>query len=298
MSNNQEEVKEQKFIGKRVKTAFTVSLVVLNLFFLYKFIDYRNTAGELEVRMVGLEGKLEETIDKLAKSKQQTQELNNLLRSTYEEIERLKTDLTTIDMDPETKSRLQEFLTITDQYKDQIDSLVRENQRLLTENQSLKELIEEEKGISSKLRSEKQALEKKLNTDAPLVLDNVVAMGIQLGANNREEPAMNLADLEKIKVCFDVKGQGSGSGDRSAIYISITDPQGRILADPKIQQGTFSKATGGKQSYTLKANILRNARSKNLCLYSYKSAKLTAGKYSVALYNGGQLVGSTSFMLL
>lgn len=289
-------IENRKAVAGRVKTGLTIALLLLNFFFLYKFFEYRSAKDNLELRMARMEGDLEETVAKLAKSKQQSEELNKLLRQTYEEIEQLKKDLGFRSQAAGEEQRIRRFLEATERYLSKIDSLVRENQVLLAENRELKEKIEVEQGISSRLRTEKQELQIKLGDNSGLTAENIMIAGIKLTPDNIEVVTHQLSAMSKIKLCFDLVGKLHGSDERIPVYVQLISPAGKVISDPKMPAGTFM-AGGIQMEYTMKAMILRNERGKNFCLYSDKSGQVVAGDYRAAIYCEGSEIGTQKLVL-
>jgi len=293
---------EQDLIGKRVKRTLLIFLLLMNAFFLFQFVQYKGVRDEIEIQLQqdeaqisNLEKDLEKYITELSKSKALNEQLNDLLKKTYEQIEALRIDIS--NMEGPGKERLLARISNTEKYLAEIDSLVAENQVLLAENNQLRANIVEERGISSQLRTEKEKLEQELVKKNILFrVEQISGRGMNM-AGTREYPTSQAVDIDKIKVCFDVSNRGAAKTVRRKIEIQLSGPRGKVMADGTNKLKQIDLGEGIMIDYSTSLSVNHDSKRKNFCIYINKSIAYKAGKYQLRFYSRGDLIGYSSFML-
>ncbi len=287
--------------GRIAKRLLLVILIMTNSYFLYKFIQYRNVKENIELkieadntRITDLERNLEQTISELAKYKEISIELNELLKKSYDQITELKTIISGLQDqsgDSKLKGRVRELINLTEKYLAQIDSL-------LKENQLLSQRIEKEKNLSLTLKNERDALKQRFLETNDLMMENVNITGV-MGSSNADEKRSNIIkDIIKLKICFDVKKRNNSKGEGKEVAIKIINPNNQVIIDPNhpTVDGKVNTLSQSEQ-YSTKVKIDYNNIAKNFCIYILKNEQFIPGNYNAMFYCDGVMVNSADFIL-
>lgn len=211
------------------------------------------------------------------KTQRLLEELRTVKSSNATEIRRLKKELAT----------LRKILV---GYVNQIDSLDRINKR---QQQVIADVTQKYNTASqqiSTLSKEKENLDKKVTLAAQLDVTNIRIEP----RNKRGKVAKKVKDIVKLAISFTiVKNITAENGERT-IYIRITKPDNDALT--KSASNTFSYENR-TLTYSIKKYIEYNGEEQNVNVFWDVEEFLYAGNYRVDIFEGGNLIGSQTFML-
>ena len=181
---------------------------------------------------------------------------------------------------------------------DDIAQLKKDNESLYTETSSLKERQNKlSDTISTVLRSNKE-LSDKVSVASRLQADNIhVAI---ITSRNKEKAddkdEFKAKKVEKVKVTFALARNDVSPKETKSIYMRILEPDGAALYNLSTGGGTFT-TEGQEAFYTQKQDVVYdNSRQKLEFIYA-KGGEYKKGQHTVELYESGQLMGKTTFML-
>ena len=205
------------------------------------------------------------------------EELRTVKSSNATEIRRLKKELAT----------LRKVLV---GYVNQIDSLDRINKQ---QKQVIAEVTQKYNQASqqiSNLSEEKKNLDKKVTLAAQLDATNIRIEP----RNKRGKVAKKVKDVVKLAISFTiVKNITAENGERT-IYVRITKPDNDVLTKSASNTFPYENRT---LVYSIKKYIEYNGEEQNINVFWDVEEFLYAGNYRVDIFEGGNLIGSQTFML-
>ena len=211
------------------------------------------------------------------KTQRLLEELRTVKSSNATEIRRLKKEL----------ASLRKILV---SYVSQIDSLDRINKR---QQQVIADVTQKYNTASqqiSTLSKEKENLDKKVTLAAQLDVTNIRIEP----RNKRGKVAKKVKDIVKLAISFTVVKNITAENGERTIYIRITKPDNDALT--KSASNTFSYENR-TLTYSIKKYIEYNGEEQNVNVFWDVEEFLYAGNYRVDIFEGGNLIGSQTFML-
>ena len=183
--------------------------------------------------------------------------------------------------------------------KDQeIAQLKQDNEALYTETTTLKERQNRlSDTISTVVRSNKELAEK------VTIASHLQAENIRVGVINSRNKEKDDADnefkakrVEKVKITFNLARNDVSPKETKQIMMRLIEPDGAALYNLSTGGGTFM-IDGSEAFYTAKQDVVfDNSRQPVQFLYA-KGAPYKTGLHTVELYEGGVMIGKTTFTL-
>ena len=211
------------------------------------------------------------------KTQRLLEELRTVKSSNATEIRRLKKEL----------ASLRKILV---SYVSQIDSLDRINKR---QQQVIADVTQKYNTASqqiSTLSKEKENLDKKVTLAAQLDVTNIRIEP----RNKRGKVAKKVKDIVKLAISFTVVKNITAENGERTIYIRITKPDNDALTKSASNTFPYENRT---LVYSIKKYIEYNGEEQNINVFWDVEEFLYAGNYRVDIFEGGNLIGSQTFML-
>ena len=211
------------------------------------------------------------------KTQRLLEELRTVKSSNATEIRRLKKELAT----------LRKILV---GYVNQIDSLDRINKR---QQQVIADVTQKYNTASqqiSTLSKEKENLDKKVTLAAQLDVTNIRIEP----RNKRGKVAKKVKDIVKLAISFTVVKNITAENGERTIYIRITKPDNDVLTKSASNTFPYENRT---LVYSIKKYIEYNGEEQNINVFWDVEEFLYAGNYRVDIFEGGNLIGSQTFIL-
>lgn len=227
-------------------------------------------------------------------------QLQSELDARKEELTNLNTQLEKYKGDAQMVQKLKrELKTIRDlikSYLHDIDSLNTLNQTLKTENLQVRTQLTEEQGKTEQLTNEKKKLNETVEIGSRLKAFQLFADGVRTKSGNKEITSTKAKRVEKVRTCFTLGENPIAKKEDKTIYMKITAPDGKVLANGSDESNMFT-VNGEKLLFSAKKDIFYENDAKDMCMYFTKREEFLAGKYKVEVYAEGGMIGSTSFEL-
>jgi hypothetical protein len=183
--------------------------------------------------------------------------------------------------------------SLNQSYIVQIDSLRVQNEQLTKETLALNENLSAERGKVQSLTQENTLLANKVAIGSILRTVDVTAMGVKFKSNGRESETRRASGVSKIKTCFTVLENAVVNQGTKEVYIRILGPDGSVITT-----STESFMYNGQATlYTTKESFDYDNSRTSVCIYSEKGSQLSKGDYTVEIYCGGNVIGSTKLAL-
>jgi hypothetical protein len=182
-------------------------------------------------------------------------------------------------------------------YVFEIDSLNTLNKTIIAEKEKVSADLHTEKGITSKLTKDKDALQSTVNLGSILKASQPVAQGIKLKSGGKKEVETERASrVDKIKVSF-VLGENkiAKSGDRT-VYVRIVSPDGKEICKSPDSGNMFS-FNGSKGYFAGKEEIDYRNEEMPVSVYCESPNEFVPGKYQVTIGCDNVVIGETTLTL-
>jgi hypothetical protein len=150
-----------------------------------------------------------------------------------------------------------------------------ENQRIASKNQKLEELTN---NLSTTV--EKAQILRALN---------IVPMALK----KKSKETNRVSKVEKIRVCFSLAQNAVAKNGLRTIYLSITDPNGRVLSGDQNVLNIDEKTI----PYSDSREIEYDNKDIDVCIFWAKSEELSSGEYKVDIISDGYVIGQSAFYL-
>ncbi|UOQ65199.1 hypothetical protein [Hymenobacter volaticus] len=196
------------------------------------------------------------------------------------------------------KQRAINFETQLRKKDEEIAQLKADNEALYTETTTLKERQNKLTDTITTIARSNQELSEKVAVASRLQAEN-----IRIGVLNSRDKEKDDEDnefkakrVEKVKITFNLARNDVSPKETKQIMLRLIEPDGAALYNLSTGGGTFM-VDGSEAFYTAKQDLVfDNTRQPVQFLYA-KGAPYKTGQHTVELYEGGVMIGKTSFTL-
>lgn len=182
-------------------------------------------------------------------------------------------------------------------YVVEIDSLNTLNHVIIAEKNKVTADLTNEKGITTKLSKDKEALQSTVNLASILKASKPVAIGIKFKSGGKKEVETSRSSkVEKIKVSF-VLGENkiAKSGSR-IVYVRIVSPDGKEICKSPDDENMFS-FNGSKGYFSGKQEIDYANGELPVDVFCDSGIGFVPGKYMISIGCDNVIIGETNITL-
>lgn len=298
------ESKNKSTIGYKITIGILVVIIAVLLWILlYSREEIKVVTNEKAQIQMTLTGEVDSLMLEQSKIKQEYGELSeqakqkdSIITANALEIKQLiakSADYNKI------KRKLNYLRQIQQSYVDQLDSLYTVNRELKEELNVANEQINQKTQQTQKLSQEKEQLTKIVETGAIIKAYNVEGTTFHLkGKTNREAETYKAKRVDRVKIKFTIGENPLAKPGKRFVYIRIARPDGLIISKGKGDEYSFD-AGGIILQYSMKEEIDYQNKSINMELNWDKQTDTPAmvGKYHIAIYLDGKMIGQNQFEL-
>lgn len=172
------------------------------------------------------------------------------------------------------------------------DSFFDANQKLMKQNTSISEVLEQQTSLVSVLKKEKETLIKNLEKGALISANSFKAIAYKLKSSGNLIKTIKASNVKNIKVSFIIAENILASNQNKEIYIQIIGPDNNVVADKgAVQFDDFSLIYSSK--------IKVNYTSKNIEIIANIDTPepLQEGKYYISVFDKERHLGGTQINL-
>ena len=284
---------------------FIIAILALLATNAYYAIRYKNIGKQVEVLNFE-KSQLEVEIDRIeAESNRVTKENFDLSASLQEQhdqaaamIEDLRQQLNespAIDQSDllRTQQEIRKLRDLVSTYRNDLESLKKENKELTHENSKLQESVKIANENSEKLEEKNADLESKIKIASDLKISNMSVNSLNIKNNDQEGTETKARKVDKLKINFTLSNNPLAEVNRHNIYLRITEPSGNLITDGK----TF-KINNEEMQYTAISSInFKNDGKEYAINWSPNSHKFQKGTYTVILYTDKSVMGRSTVNL-
>ncbi len=296
--------KKVKTTGYKVTIGILVAIIIVLLWILlYSREEIKAVNVEKEEIRLNLTGELDSlmvehtTIKKeYGELSEQAKKKDSIITANAIEIKKLiakSSDYRRI------KRKLNYLRAIQQSYVDQLDSLYTANRELKQELDVAHQQIDKKTRQTVKLKKERQQLTKIVEVGSVLKANNVEGVTYHLrGKKKRELETFKARRVDRVKIRFTIGANALAKPGNRTVYIRIARPDGLIIAKGKGDEYSFDY-NGTKLQYSMKKTIDYQNKAINVVLNWDKHTTTPAmkGKYLIAIYLDGKMIGRSQFVL-
>jgi hypothetical protein len=298
------ENKEKSTIGYKITIGILIAIIAVLLWMiLYSREEIKAVNIEKEEIKFSLTGELDSLMVEHLEVKREYGELSeqalqkdSIIQANAKEIKRLiakTSDYRRI------KRKLNYLRKIHQSYIDQLDSIYTINRELHKELDIAHQQINKTNQKAKKLSKEKEQLTKIVESGAILKAYNVKGLTYNLkGKTNKEVETYKARRVERVKIRFTVSENPLAKPGKRIAYVRLARPDGLIIMKGKGDEYSF-EANGTKLQYSMKKEIDYQNKAINVTLNWDKKSSSPAmeGKYHIAVYMDGRMIGQSQFEL-
>ena len=184
------------------------------------------------------------------------------------------------------------------QKDEQIASLRQSNENLYTETTTLKERQNKLTDTISTIAKSNRELNDKVTVASRLQADNI-HVSILTSKNKEKDDdkeEFKAKRVDRLKVTFNLARNDVSPKETKQIYMRILEPDGAALYNLSTGGGTFT-VDGQEAFYTQKQDMVFDNSKQPVQFVYAKGGDYKIGQHTVELYEGGALMGKTTFTL-
>ena len=181
---------------------------------------------------------------------------------------------------------------------DQIAELRKSNENLYTETTTLKQRQNKLADTISTIAKTNRELSEKVGVASRLQADNI-HVSILTSKNKEKDDdkeEFKARRVDRLKVTFNLARNDVSPKETKQIYLRILEPDGAALYNLSTGGGTFT-VDGQEAFYTQKQDVVFDNTKQGLNFVYAKGGDYKIGQHTVELYEGGALMGKTTFTL-
>lgn len=181
---------------------------------------------------------------------------------------------------------------------EEIAQLKKDNETLYTETTTLKDRQNKLTDTISTISKTNRDLSDKVTVASRLQADNIKVAIITKKNKEKEDDKeeFKAKRVDKVKVTFNLTRNDVSPKDSKSIYMRILEPDGAALYNLSTGGGTFT-VDSQESFYTQKQDVVYTNSHQPLEFTYAKGAEYKKGIHTVELYEGGALMGKTTFTL-
>lgn len=182
-------------------------------------------------------------------------------------------------------------------YIKEIDSLNTLNKTIIAEKDKVSADLSTEKGITSKLSKDKDALQSTVNLGSMLKASNPSAKGVKFKSGGKKEVETERASrVEKIKVSFLLSENKIAKAGEKPIYVRIVSPDGKEICKSPDQGNMFS-FNGSKGYFAGREEVDYKNEEMPVDIFCESPSEFVPGKYIITIGCDNIIIGETTLTL-
>jgi flagellar basal body-associated protein FliL len=294
--NNKEILQEEPMKKKPVFLIVVVIALVCAVGYLgYTYLDLRKQSAiekeELTRQREKLETELRVIYVEYDSLKSDNDTMNLKLQAEQDRIERLlKINANNVYKIRMYEKELQTIRKVLRSYVVQIDSLNMANQELRAQNIEVRQQLHRSETEKAELSQAKEELSSKVEMASILNAKNIVVTALR---NEKGRETDRYDKTIRLRICFTLRENPILEPGFRTVYMRIARPDDVILTSGV----NFFDFEGQQIVYTASREVSYENVDVDLCLYWQNDGQLIPGTYSLTLYAGGHMIGSTTFAL-
>ncbi|MSQ79559.1 MAG: hypothetical protein EXR21_07785 [Flavobacteriaceae bacterium] len=146
---------------------------------------------------------------------------------------------------------------------------------------------------AEKLKKDKGQLAKKIKESSALKADNILATPLKTGKKG-DKPTTKAKSASKVKICFKLQQNLVTDEGLKTIYLRVLGPDRSVISNNTNNTFNFD---GDNLPYSEKKEVQYDNKDTDVCMNFKKSTAFAKGNYTMEIYEGGVIVGKSTFLL-
>lgn len=146
---------------------------------------------------------------------------------------------------------------------------------------------------AEKLKKDKGQLAKKIKESSALKADNIAAMPLKTGKKG-DKPTTKAKSTSKVKICFKFQQNLITDPGLKTVYLRVLGPDRSVISSNTNNTFNFD---GDNLPYSEKKEVQYDNKDTDVCMNFKKPTAFAKGSYTMEIYEGGVMVGKSTFML-
>ena len=176
-----------------------------------------------------------------------------------------------------------------------IDSLNQLNQALLVENAEMRDQVQTVVSENQSLLERQGNMEKLIATGSSMQITGLSTAAIRLSSTGKQRETNRAGRTEMIKACFTLLENRIAKPGEKQLYVRIIDPSGQVLVNK--DGSSQSEFESGSDFYSVSRTVDYNNQQMDVCVFYTVQNELPKGDYKLFLYEGSTKIGSTDLPL-
>jgi predicted nuclease with TOPRIM domain len=281
--------------------AVIVALLGTNAFLYFKQNKSNERIVTISDEKTALQTELEKLESELEQANNSSGELSEELKTKDEELKakiaQLRAALTkgtlTAGELAKAKEDVKQLRYFVGKYTNDIDGLIKQNQQLTGERDSLKTTVRSVKQLADNLIKSNDSLNYKVKVGAALKTTDVQIGIFRIKSSGKETEVTRANTAQKIKVNFTINANSLAEKGNHDVYMRILDPASNLI----VGEGGNFIANDQNLQYTYKTALEFNSEAKNFTIDWVNRDAFKIGTYTVILYADGYTMGKGTFNL-
>lgn len=274
-----------------------VALIALGIYTIKFYNEEKENQELLEREKAVIEKELNDLIVKYDEAIAENEGLDEELTAARERIVTLRDSVQEMEASLALISRYRQEVSNLKAEKEQlfrvVDSLSNQNQRLITEIDSTNNVLLERTRLSDSLQVQTQKMSTKIDQAAQLKVSNLRGEGVIERNSGRLVENDRTRRVDKIRTCFTITPNALAEPGEKEIYVQVYNPENNLVGDQIAVQHE-----GGVMVYSAATKVFYENEELDVCILANTiEERLIEGSYKVLVFNGPDLIGTTTFSL-
>jgi len=174
-----------------------------------------------------------------------------------------------------------------------VDSLSNQNRMMAMTIDSTSTALAQKVRLSDSLQVNNQSLSTKVDKASQLKITSLKGEGVIVRNSGKLVENDKTRRIDQIRTCFTVSSNDLAPAGEKTMYVQVYNPENELVGDQ-----IAVKHEGGVMMYSATSTVFYENEELDVCILSKTQGdKLLDGTYKVYVYEGAQLIGTSSFNL-
>ncbi|WP_020527943.1 hypothetical protein [Flexithrix dorotheae] len=194
------------------------------------------------------------------------------------------------------KDKIEAYEGLLKRKDKEITKLKEINEELLSENITLKSEKNNLNREINSLQTEKGQMQEKIAIAATLQAENIKFFSVNKRGKEKEGNEFKTKQIEQLKISFNIEENPLAEIGAKTLILRIIEPEGSALYNVAAGSGTF-EYNGKEIFYTANQEILFD-NTQQMVTFNYdKGNEFKKGRHKVELYSDGEKIGEDYFIV-
>ncbi len=274
-----------------------VALVALGIYTVKFYNEEKENKAILQKEKSVIENELNDLIVKYDEAIETNEVLDQDMVNARERISRLLDSVKDSEANLVLISRYRREIGALKSEKDRlfrvVDSLSNRTKMMALTIDSTNTVLAQRVRLSDSLKVNNQSLSTKVDKAAQLKITSLKGEGVIVRNSGKLIENDKTRRIDQIRTCFTISSNDLAKSGEKTMYVQVYNPDNELVGDQ-----IAVKHDGGVMMYSATSTVFYENEELDVCILSKTQGdKLIDGTYKVYVYEGAQLIGTSSFNL-